>query len=150
MQGSRFEVFSPAVLQLAKAVQYIRSRKMAEYGLKGTNAMCLCSILDSEQGGLTATELAKVCEIDKAQVSRAMAELTELEYVFRNDEGGRRYKQKYQLTAGGKAAATDIENAAAHIQSTLRRGLKSEELDSFYATLAKICDNFSELLEERM
>ncbi len=148
MQGSRFEVFSPAVIQLSKAVQCIRSRKLAEYDLKGTNAMCLCNILDSEQGGLTATQLAKVCDIDKAQVSRAMAELTDLGLVFRDDEGGRRYKQKYQLTEKGKAAAIDIEDTAARIQQTLRRGLKAEELDAFYAVLTKICDNFSNVLED--
>ncbi|MBQ8358054.1 MAG: MarR family transcriptional regulator [Clostridia bacterium] len=147
MQGNRFEIFSPAVLQLARTVQYLKSSKMAEYGLKGTNALCLCRILDSKEAGLTATELARVCEIDKAQVSRCMAELTEKGFVFRNDMEGRRYKQKYHLTEEGRAAAEDIDAAAKQVQKTIRKGITAEELDSFYRTLNKICDNFAGALE---
>ena len=146
MQGNRFEIFSPAVLQLAKSVQYIKSRKLAEYDLKGTNALCLCKILDSKDEGLTATELAFTCDIDKAQVSRCMAELTEKGYVYRNDMGGRRYKQKYHLTEEGKTIAEDIDSVAAKVQKTLRRGITAEELDSFYLTLNQICENFGDLL----
>ncbi|MBE6702986.1 MAG: MarR family transcriptional regulator [Ruminococcaceae bacterium] len=149
MQGNRFEVFSPAVIQLAKTVQYLKSRKLAEHHLKGTNAMCLCYILDSQGGGLSATELAKVCGIDKAQVSRCMAELTDLGYVYRNDMGGRRYKQKYQLTDKGLTVADDLDNASRDIQNTLRKGISTEDLDRFYRCLSKICENFSDLLNEQ-
>lgn len=148
MKGNRFEVFSPAVLQLAKTVQYLKSSKLAEHGLKGTNAICLCSILDSKEVGLSATELSKICEIDKAQVSRCMAELTEMQYVYRNDLEGRRYKQKYQLTEKGKAVAIDIDETAARIQQTLRKDIAPEEIDRFYQTMTKICENFAELSKD--
>ena len=147
MQGNRFEIFFPAILQLAKTVQHLKSRKMSEYGLKGTNALCLCHILDSKDEGLTATELARVCDIDKAQVSRCMAELVEKNYIYRHDVEGRRYKQKYRLTEAGRVVAEDIDNTAKRVQKTLRKGLGAEDLDHFYRTLNKICENFGNLLE---
>lgn len=147
MEGNRFEIFSPAVLQLARTVQYLKSSKMAEYGLKGTNALCLCRILESKNSGLTATELARTCEIDKAQVSRCMAELTEKGFVYRDDMEGRRYKQKYRLTPEGQTVAEDIDAAAQQVQDTIKKGISAADLDVFYRTLGKICDNFGDYLE---
>lgn len=59
MRSSRFEIFSTSVGQLVKSVTALKSRKMAKYGLKGTGALCLCQILESESG-LTATELRRL------------------------------------------------------------------------------------------
>lgn len=143
MRQKRFELFSPAVLQLVKTVQAMKSRKMAEYGLKGTNAHCLCAIYDSGEVGLTATELARHCEIDKAQVSRCMAELMEKGLVYRNDIEGRRYKQKYLLTESGAAAAKDIDTTAQTVRDAVRKGISNEEMEAFYRTLDTICANFS-------
>ena len=148
MQGNRFEVFSPAVIQLAKTVQYLKSRKLAEHKLKGTNAMCLCRIKDSKGVGLSATELAKTCEIDKAQVSRCMAELTDLGYVYRNDIEGRRYKLKYLLTEQGKAVAEDLDNSSNEVRAMLLKGVSAADVDQFYKTLSCVCNNFIEYLNE--
>ena len=145
MRNNRFEIFSTSVAQLIKSVQTLKSKKMAQYGLKGTNALCLCQILESGDG-LTAMELARQGEIDKAQVSRCMAELTERGFVYRDDKNGHRYKQKYRLTAEGKVVATDINETVGRIQETVHKDVTPEELDVFYRTLYKLCDNFNELL----
>lgn len=145
MRNNRFEIFSTSVSQLLKTVQSLKSKKMAQYGLKGTNALCLCQILESGSG-LTAIELARQGEIDKAQVSRCMAELIERGYVYRDDQNGRRYKQKYRLTPEGTAVATDINDVVSSIQSTIHKDVTAEELDAFYRTLYKLCDNFNELI----
>ena len=147
MRANHFEVFSTSIAQLIKAVQFLKSRKMAQYGLKGTTALCLCQILDSD-GGLTAGELAEQGEIDKAQVSRCMGEFAEKGFVVRNDEEGRRYKQKYQLTAEGRAAAEDIAAAARRVQETVSKNISDADLNVFYQTLYKLCENFAALLEE--
>ena len=149
MKNNRFEIFAPSVLQLAKTVQQIKSRKMAEYDLKGTNAHCLCEILDSGEEGLTAAELSARCEIDKAQVSRCMAELIERKLAYRNDAEGRRYKQKYRLTEAGVAIAKDIDAMAQNVRATIRRGISEAEMENFYRTLQSICDNFNAVFTEK-
>lgn len=147
MRRNQFEIFSSSVLQLAKTVQQIKSRKMAEYGLKGTNALCLCEIMESGEEGLSATELSHCCEIDKAQVSRCMNELIEKGFVYRNDLMGRRYKQKYRLTSSGLDVAQDIDATVQRLQKVLRKGLSAEDVDHFYRTLDVFCENSSRLTE---
>ena len=144
MKYNRFEIFPTSVLQVAKSVQTIKSRKIAEYDLKGTNAMCLCEIMDSGERGLSATELSRRCDIDKAQVSRCMKELMDREMVYRNDMEGRRYKQKYHLTEAGLAAARDIDAVSANLHETVKKGLTTEELELFYRIANTMCRNFEE------
>ncbi len=147
MRNNHFEIFSSSVAQLVKAVQFLKSRKMAQYGLKGTNALCLCQILESE-GGLTAGELSNLGEIDKAQVSRCMAELIEKGYVYREENEGRRYKQRYCLTTEGEAVARDVKATLGRVRAAVSKDISDDDLDVFYGTLYKLCENFSELLEE--
>lgn len=144
MSKNRFAIFSTAVLKLVRSVQGIKAQKMAEYDLKGTGAVCLCRIYEST-GGLTAAELCLVCEVDKAQVSRTMAELAERGLVIR--EGTGRYKQKYQLTEQGSAIAADVLHTISEIEAAVSEGISEQELDSFYGTLYRLCDNFQALLQ---
>ena len=147
MRSNRFEIFSTSVGQLVKAVTALKSRKMAKYGLKGTGALCLCQILESESG-LTATELCRRGEIDKAQVSRCMNELSEKGLVHLEEQDGRKYKQKYRLTSYGEMVARDVQKTAELLQSAVRKGISEEELEAFYRTLYKLCDNFDEVLSK--
>ena len=145
MKLQRFETLSGSISQLIKSIQFIKSRKMAEYGLKGTTCLCLCQILSSEEG-LTAGELATLGEIDKAQVSRCVNELTEHGFIYRDDEEGRRYKQRYRLTESGREAAEDIRQTLARLQDVVSSGIDDEDRVAFYRVLNTLCENFADLL----
>ena len=147
MKSNNFELFSTGVSYLIKSIQQLKSRKMAEYGLKGTTALCLCQILESETG-LTAGELSDQGEIDKAQVSRCMAELMEKGFVFRDNRDGKLYRQKYCLTEKGQNVARDIVESTSAIQTYIRKGVSDEDMKNFYRVLDVLCDNFSNLLEK--
>lgn len=148
MRSNRFEIFSTSIIQLIRAVQQMKAQKMAQYDLKGTNALCLCQLLESEDG-LSAAELSRLGEIDKAQVSRCMAELTARGFVYRNDQEGRRYKQKYCLTEEGIAVAADVASELGKIQDAVQKNLSPEELATFFDTLEQLCRNFEELVAEK-
>ena len=147
MRSDRFEMFSTPIVRLIKDVQTLKAEKMARYGLKGTNAVCLCCVYESGDG-LTATELSNLGEIDKAQVSRCMTELTAKGYVYRDDRDGKRYKQKYRLTAEGARVAADVFLCFKEIEDALHSGASKEALDTFYSTLQLICANFTALVEK--
>ncbi len=147
MKNNNFELFSTGVSHLIKSIQQMKSRKMAEYGLKGTTALCLCQILESEVG-LSAGELSEQGEIDKAQVSRCMAELIEKGFVFRDNKDGKQYRQKYCLTEKGKQVARDIVESTGKIQARIRRNVSDEDMATFYRVLDVLCDNFTELLKQ--
>ena len=144
---NRFEIFSTSVTHLVKTLQLLKSRKMAQYDLKGTTCLCLCQILASENG-LTASELSVKGDIDKAQVSRCMSELIEKGFACREDENGRRYKQRYLLTDAGRVAAHDIVKTTNRIQDLAEGGISHEELAAFYRVLDRMCDNFEMLREQ--
>jgi predicted transcriptional regulator len=134
------------MIQLIRSIQQLKTRKMAQYGLKGTNAVCLCQLLKSEEG-LSATELSVEAEIDKAQVSRCVSELMSRGFVYRDDREGRRYKQKYRLTEEGTLVATDISKELDRIRRAVEKDVPTEELATFFDTLQKLCKNFEELLQ---
>ncbi len=143
---NRFELFSTKVARVVKSLQAIKSRKMAQYGLKGTTCLCLCQLLDSS-GGLSATELAARGEIDKAQVSRCMSELIEKGLVLHEKREGRSYKQKYCLTVNGLAVAEDISTATVRVQALAEQGIDERDLALFYRVLDRLCDNFADVAE---
>ena len=147
MKNQRFESFSIVISQIIKSLQSIKSHKMAEYGLKGTTCTCLCHIFRSEDG-LNAGELAQLCEIDKAQVSRCVSELCEKGFIYRDDREGRRYKQKYRLTENGMKAARDVVLTLQGLQAKVTAGISAEELDVFQGVLRKLCNNYSALAAE--
>lgn len=146
MKNNRYEIFSSAISQLLKAMQLLKSRKMAQYGLKGTTCMCMIQILRSENG-LTAGELAEQGEIDKAQVSRCVSELIEQGYIFRDERDGRRYKQKYRLTECGREVAEDVNRHLYDVQECINKGISEEDLAAFYRVLDAFCANFAEVLQ---
>jgi DNA-binding MarR family transcriptional regulator len=148
MKTGDFELFSNAVSNLIKSMQFLKSRKMAQYGLKGTTCLCLCQIYESEWG-LTAGELSERGEIDKAQVSRCMAELTQKGFVYRENAEGRCYKQRYCLTPAGRRAAEDIVTAIARVQEAVRKDITDEEIEIFYGVLDTLCKNFTALLQTK-
>ena len=146
MKSNKFELFSAGMSRLLKNVQLLKSKKMEEHGLKGATALCLYQIGESKQG-LSANELSVQGEIDKAQVSRCMAELIEMGLVFRESKDGKQYRQKYRLTEQGQAVAEDIRKSTSEIQKQIRANLSDEEVADFYHVLDVICGNLNEILK---
>ena len=144
MQGNRFEAFAPAVVQVARAVQYLKSRKLAEHDLKGTNAMCLCEIEMSGEVGLSAAELSRTCDIDKAQISRIVNELCSKGYITEPESENVNYRKRLKLTPLGRDTAEGINAAVAQIHSFVSGDIPENEISSFYATLDLICEKLKQ------
>ena len=143
MKKTDFDLFSPELLRLAKQLHEMKNKKLAEHDIKVTNARCLCRIAASGEEGVSATQLSHVCGIDKAQISRCMLELIQKQYVYRGEEEGKCYKQKYHLTEAGKKITDDLMASACEMHRVLGEGISDEELSAFYQTLERICENFA-------
>ena len=113
---------------------------MTEYGLKGSTVQSLCCIANSAEG-LNANELSEALKIDKAQVSRCMAELGEKGLVFRDEKAGKQYRQKYRLTEKGSDVAADIKRTSRGIREKIRAGVSDEEIEQFFSVLELLCEN---------
>ena len=147
MKTHGFESIASSLGRIIKGVQAIKSRKMAQYGLKSTTCGCICRLYRSEEG-LNAAELAQLAEIDKAQISRSTTELVEKGFVYREEREGRCYKQKYRLTERGEEVASDLVQTIDRLKAAVAEDVSEEELQIFERVLFTLERNFLSSLDD--
>lgn len=142
----RFEKFTKQISLAYKYIIKIKSCEMSEYGLKGSNVMCLF-FLGKHRKGLTATELCEICMEDKAWVSKSLAVLKEKGYVCHEEK---KYKAKYFMTDAGKKVFDKISVIINDVVEKSGSGLTEEERKTFYTALDKIVANLGNITSERL
>ena len=134
-----FETFSGMIGSATKSIEKIKNRKMSEYGLTGTHTICMRRLFDVPEG-LTRTQLANHCAVDRAQITRVIGELLAKEYVLEVGNGSR-YRKKCVLTESGRAVTAEINDLVERVHSHVSGGISKEQLTVFYETLEEICEN---------
>ena len=138
MDKARFIRFSALLNSAEKTISRMKHKKMDTYGLDNAHTLCICVLAESN-GGLTKTELASRCGVDKAQISRVVSALQKKNYVT-SDEYKKLYKQKFDLTEEGKRIAFEIESLILEINSYVSGNIPKEQIDIFYSTFETICE----------
>lgn len=137
----RFETFVTAITQIYKSIQRLKSHEMAALGLKGTHVMCLFQ-LRQHPDGLTSTQLAQLCEEDKAAISRVLAELEAQGMTIVSEvPGQRRYRAPITLTALGHQVTQQMEQKILDAVQAGAQGYTDEERAIFYRVLLRVADN---------
>ncbi len=146
MYMERFTAFTINLSNIERSLQKMKSMKMAQYGLRATHLMCMVQIENSKEG-LTPTEIARQCYIDKAFVSRITNDLTELSFIKINDKfnDGRKYKQKYILTEKGYGVMEEIKEIIDKVIINIRETVSDDELKCFYKVLDVINSNINSI-----
>ena len=134
-----FETFSSMIGSATKSIEKIKNRKMSEYGLTGTHTICMRRLYDASEG-LTRTELAGYCAVDRAQITRVIGELLAKEYV-REVGNGSRYRKRCMLTEKGREVTAEINDLVDRIHCHVSGRIPKERLAIFYETLEQICEN---------
>ena len=137
---SRYALFSAAVSCMYHDIQHIERVEMAKYGLKGPHAQVLV-VMARYPEGLTAAQLCRLCEKDKAAVSRSVAELEEAGLLTRQVRDGIRYRAALQLTDRGMEAAQAVTGRAELAVEQAGRGLDDAQREVFYRVLGRIAEN---------
>ncbi|MBE6550174.1 MAG: MarR family transcriptional regulator [Ruminococcaceae bacterium] len=135
----RFEDFSTLIGSAMKSLQKIKNHGMEPYGLGSTHTLCL-KRLNASPEGLTRKELAIECEIDKAQISRLIGELSEKGYVRDKTETAG-YRNKIVLTESGKKVADEVEQKVRKVLEYVSGDIPPEQITVLYKTLETICEN---------
>jgi DNA-binding MarR family transcriptional regulator len=143
----RFEKFTFAISELSRYWHKIASDEMAAYGLKGPYAVYLVT-MQRHPDGITAARLCELCEKNKADVSRAMADLEDKGMICRKTDGGNLYRAMLVLTDKGKEAATHIKALAEKAVEIGGKGLTDEQRETFYHALEVISSNLKEVSRE--
>ena len=143
LEEDRFDKFYSMTCCALKSIQKLKSKYMLTYGLSSAHTMCLRH-LNAAPEGLTRTRLAKLCDIDKAQVSRIVNELCSKGYLTEPDSENINYRKRLKLTALGKDTAEEINQRVTEIQSFVSKDIPLEELSAFYSTLDLICNKLKQ------
>lgn len=138
---NRFETFITMMNQINRSIQIIKNREMAKYGLKGTYVMCLYQLKKHTQG-LTATELATLCDEDKAAISRSLSMLESKGLIaFTDVEGKKRYRTIITLTLEGREVCDKINEKIEELLQSNDAKISDKEREIFYQVLSAIADN---------
>lgn len=137
-----FDVFHSLIVCAIKHIEKLKSKGMNEYGLSATHTLCMRRLFEAESG-LTRTELAHACQVDRAQITRVIGELLSKELVAEVGSGSG-YRKKCALTKKGREIAAEINDLVARLQFFVSGSIPPEELEIFYKTLRSICDNLKE------
>lgn len=144
----QFKEFCTRITEINSTINAIKIRETEEVGLKGSHVMLLYE-LNRRNEGMTGAELSDVLCLDKAAISRAVAQLEEKGFV-RTDlpKTGKRYRALIRLTKEGTKMADTLEDK---IDRAVGAGTVSELTDDerkkFYGVLSEISQNLKTYLD---
>ena len=136
----RYEKFTFFIEEVGKLLHKISSDKMEQLGLKGSHALYLIMIEDSE-GGITSAALSERCGRDKADVSRAINTMIKKGLVTKGDSSSTNYRAPITLTESGKCAVAKLRETAKSAVVYASRNVSEDDRRRFYETLEAIYAN---------
>ena len=143
----RFERFSKGISELSKYWHKIASDEMEKYGLKGVHSVYLIT-MDKYPDGLTASELCKLCNRDKADVSRMMSIMEKNGLVSKEGASSGVYKGTFKLTKEGKKAVDYVTERACLAVYHAGKDVSDEKREIFYEVLASFSASLKKLCED--
>lgn len=144
--SQRFESFTSAVIKAYKRIHKIKSVKATSLGMKPNHVLYVFYFGNNPQG-LTPSDLVRMCNEDKAAVSRALSELVSLGVIQKTERSVRKYKTKYCITEQGKAMVDEIESAIGKVVSKASEGLTDSERKCFYSVFSRIMRNLEDICQ---
>lgn len=142
---SRYERFSAAIAGIYRSIQKIETDEIKKYDLKGSHAQYL-AVMAQNPEGITAAQLCRICDKDKAAVSRALAELEGKGMITR--ENYTSYRAKLKLTEKGQEAAKYVCRKAETAVRLAEQDLSEEHREILYATLDLISGHLREISKD--
>ena len=144
----RFESFVNTVTRAYKTLQRIKNQATESMGLRGNHVMCM-HYLGINPEGLTATELCKLCNEDKAAVSRTVMDLTQKGLVISTDlESKRKYRAVIKLSPIGEEYNNRIGSIIVDSVKKTSVDFTDEERKCFYKVFESIIASLEELIKE--
>lgn len=145
LPATGFEAFNGLIGNAGKCLEKLKSKGMEEYGLSGTYTLCLRQLYESDNG-LTRTELARRCGVDRAQITRVIGELITKQLVQESGCGAN-YRKKCMLTEQGRSVTAEVNGVVDRLTKLVSGDIPRERLLVFYETLTEICERLKQAEE---
>ena len=128
-------------------IQAIKAEEIKSTKLKGAETMLLLYLGFTPQG-LTNTELVECSKMEKAAVSRSLAELAKEKFIrFEYRNGKSRYGAHAVLTITGKEVTDRIVERISKVLTKALGHLSAEDKKSFVTNMAIVASAMSEIVE---
>lgn len=140
---NRFEVFTKLISKISRNIRRIKNEEMAEFNLKSPHVSCLYYLYKERE--LCASELADICDEDKAAVSRSIDYLESTGYIKCESSTSRRYKAPLFLTPKGDDIGRQIAEKIDRVLLLTSEGLDDNEREIFYKALNVVSENLEKI-----
>jgi len=140
LEKDRFEAFYGLIASSTKSIHKLKSKGMLPFGLTSAHTICMRQLYERPEG-VTRTQLANLCIVDKAQITRIIGELTEKGYAIEQRSAHANYRSKLFLTDEGKRVTEEINEIVIRINTFVSGDIPEENIRIFYETFTKICEN---------
>lgn len=148
MDTDKFLTFYQSLSGIVKDIKRKEMSYMRDYGLRSVHLRCLLKIR-AAGNGMSAAELSRVCEMDKALTSRVLRELCDEGFVAVGSEGSRRaYKKAYFLTERSERVISDFDRDITECLVAARGSIPEEDMRTFYRVLFELESNISKITND--
>ena len=144
MSTERFTAFYQTFERVLKNIRRISSPVMQSYGLRSVHTTCILAFSNHE--GLTVTELARECMIDKSLASRVIRELLEGEFILPvPNESNKNYNKRYVLTAKSQTIMLELDRLITSYVTDAGANIPATDREIFYRVLAEFDRNIESI-----
>ena len=144
MSTERFTAFYQTFERVLKNIRRISSPVMQNYGLRSVHTTCILAF--SNHRGLTVTELARECMIDKSLASRVIRELLEGEFILPvPSESNKNYNKRYVLTAKSQTIMLELDRLITSYVTDAGANIPTADREIFYRVLAEFDRNIESI-----
>ena len=147
MERDRLDQFMNMTGSAARSITKIKHKKMSKYGLGSTHTSCLRRLYTAENG-LTRTQLSEQCDLDKAQITRIVGELSKKGCIVEESKGSG-YRKRIFLTDEGREITKEIFKVALELNEYVSGNILQEDIDHFYKVFEIICSGLKKV-EQRL
>ena len=142
----RFVMFTTLIGNISRSIFRMKSELMSEFDLKSSHVSCLYYLHHGM--AKSSAELCRVCDEDKANISRAVKELEERGMIVRQRDSRGRRSGRLAITDDGREIAIFITEQIENILAVLDDAATDEERRIMYKALSGISTRLCALCDE--
>ena len=141
----RVYIFTNHINSINRNIRRIKNIEMMEYDLKSPHVSCIYYLYKNKS--LSIKELTKLCDIDKAAISRTLDFLLNNDFIKIDDSENKSYKNDLFLTNKGVEVGKYISDKIDNILNIASKGLTEKEREILYKALDLIDNNLKNIVE---
>lgn len=134
----RLEDFTFLIMRLNRSLKKLKNNRLAMGNYRTIHVTCMYYLY--VYGAMTASELCKRCDEDKAAISRALKYLDENGCIVNPITQNCKYKNQIALTEKGRLLGQLVTVEVENIVQSLAPTLSMEERYTLFKLLTKLCD----------